>query len=121
MKSKMKQRSVRSRIEAVVMFLPIFEAIALDNFAQLLDSSDDTKDIPVMVHLEYHAAEPNVGIKLQFQCFSASISWISMTGDTTSPVISMLSAIEPSQLLRRFEGVTLRRSRNAGAPVRLPW
>src|SRR6267378_7565852 len=43
------------------------------------------------------APKPNVGIQQQFQFFNASISWISMTGDTTSPVISMLSDIEPNQ------------------------
>src|SRR5713226_4977183 len=43
------------------------------------------------------APEPNVRIEEQFQGFRASISAISMTGETTSPVISMLFDIEPNQ------------------------
>jgi hypothetical protein len=52
----MKKPDVPSRIEAVTIFLPIFEAIGPDDFAQLLGSSNVTGEIPVMGHLEYHPA-----------------------------------------------------------------
>src|SRR5712691_1429056 len=41
--------------------------------------------------------EPDVGVKQQLQFFRASISAISITGETMSPMISMLFDIEPNQ------------------------
>jgi O-acetyl-ADP-ribose deacetylase len=55
-KSKTKSKTVSAGIEAITVFLPIFEAIAPDDFAQLLGSSVGVGEIPVLGHLEYHPA-----------------------------------------------------------------
>ena len=56
MKSKTKSRFVTAGIEALVMFPPIFEATAPDDFAKLVGSSEVQGEIPFMGHLEYHPA-----------------------------------------------------------------
>jgi hypothetical protein len=45
------------------------------------------------------APNPNVRVEEEFQFFKASIVSVSITGETISPTISMLPAIEPIQLL----------------------
>jgi O-acetyl-ADP-ribose deacetylase len=55
-KSTTKPQAVRPGIAAVVIFLPIFEAIGPDDFAQLVGSTDVPGEIPFMGHLEYHPA-----------------------------------------------------------------
>ena len=54
MKSKMKSKAIPAGMEEVIAVLPIFEAIAPDEFARLIGSSEVTGEIPVMGHLEYH-------------------------------------------------------------------
>ena len=56
MKSKTKSKALRSGIEAVVRFLPIFEAIAPDDFAKLVGSTEVPGEIPFMGHLEFQPA-----------------------------------------------------------------
>lgn len=56
MTSIKKSPTVPPGIQAVVIFLPIFESISPDNFAQLIGSSDGGEKVPVMGHLEYHPA-----------------------------------------------------------------
>ncbi len=56
MKSKTNSKAGPTAIEAVVKFLPIFEAIAPDDFAQLVGSTEVPGEIPFMGHLEYHPA-----------------------------------------------------------------
>jgi Family of unknown function (DUF6508) len=56
MKPKTKSQTVSTRIAAITAFLPIFEAIATDDFAQLVGSTDVPGEIPFMGHLEYHPA-----------------------------------------------------------------
>jgi Family of unknown function (DUF6508) len=56
LKSRTKSQAVPSGIEAVIKFLPIFEAIAPDDFAHLMGSTDVAGEIPFMGHLEYHPA-----------------------------------------------------------------
>jgi Family of unknown function (DUF6508) len=51
-----KSKTVPAGIQAVVVFLPIFEAIDPDNFAHLVGSTDVAGEIPFMGHLEYHPA-----------------------------------------------------------------
>jgi hypothetical protein len=55
-KSKTKSQTASYGIEAVIKFLPIFEAIAPDDFAHLVGSTDVAGEIPFMGHLEYHPA-----------------------------------------------------------------
>jgi len=55
-KSKTKLKAGLAGIEAVVSFLPIFEAIRPDDFAHLVGSTDVAGEIPFMGHLEYHPA-----------------------------------------------------------------
>jgi hypothetical protein len=55
-KSKTKSQSLHAGIAAVIVFLPIFEAIAPDDFAQLVGSTEVPGEIPFMGHLEYHPA-----------------------------------------------------------------
>ena len=47
MKSKTKSQTFPSRIEAVVKFLPVFEAIAPDDFAQLVGTTEVPGEIPL--------------------------------------------------------------------------
>jgi hypothetical protein len=54
MKSKTKSQTVSARIAAITPFLPIFEAIAPDDFAHLAGSTEG--EIPFMGYLEYHPA-----------------------------------------------------------------
>jgi Family of unknown function (DUF6508) len=56
MKPKKQKRPIRSRIEAVIKFLPIFEAIGPDDFARYCESDDGTEERPAIGHLEYHPA-----------------------------------------------------------------
>lgn len=56
MKSETKSQTLRSRMQAVVKFLPIFETIAPDDFAHLVGSTEVPGEIPFMGHLEYHPA-----------------------------------------------------------------
>jgi Family of unknown function (DUF6508) len=56
MKPKKKRRPIRSRIEAVIRFLPIFEAIGPNDFARIIHSSDATEEEPTIGHLKYHPA-----------------------------------------------------------------
>src|SRR6266436_4200195 len=44
------------------------------------------------------APNPNVRVEEKFQFFRASIASVSMTGETISPTISILSDMEPIQL-----------------------
>ena len=55
-KSKTKSQTVPAGMAAVIAFLPIFEAIAPDDFAKLVGSSEVPGEIPFMGHLEYHPA-----------------------------------------------------------------
>jgi hypothetical protein len=55
-KSKTKSKAVPARMGAVIAFLPIFEAIAPDDFAQLVGTTEVPGEIPFMGHLEYHPA-----------------------------------------------------------------
>jgi hypothetical protein len=54
MKSQKKPQTVPAGIAAITVFLPIFEAIAPDDFAHLVGSTDVAGEIPFMGHLEYH-------------------------------------------------------------------
>jgi len=54
MKTKGKTRPIRSQIEAVTKFVPVFEAIGPDDFARIIHSCDATEEEPVVGHLEYH-------------------------------------------------------------------
>ena len=56
MKPRKKTGPIRSRIEAVIKFLPIFEAIRPDDFARYFESADGTEERPTVGHLEYHSA-----------------------------------------------------------------
>jgi len=56
MKPKKQKRPIRSRIEAVIKFLPIFEAIGPDDFTRYCESDDGTEERPAIGHLEYHPA-----------------------------------------------------------------
>jgi hypothetical protein len=56
MKPKTKRRPIRSRIEAVIKFLPIFEAMSPEDFARIIHSSDATEERTAVGHLEYHSA-----------------------------------------------------------------
>jgi Family of unknown function (DUF6508) len=56
MKSKTKSHTVSAQIAAITAFLPIFEAIAPHDFAQLVGSTNVPGEIPFMGHLEYHPA-----------------------------------------------------------------
>jgi hypothetical protein len=55
-KSKTKPKPRPEQIQVVTAFLPIFEAIDADDFAQLVGSSEVPGEIPFMGHLEYHPA-----------------------------------------------------------------
>ncbi len=56
MKAKKKPRPIRSRIEAVIKFLPIFEAMGSEDFARYCESADATEERLAIGHLEYHLA-----------------------------------------------------------------
>jgi hypothetical protein len=56
MKSKTKPQTGPAGIAAITVFLPIYEAIAPDDFAHLVGSTEVEGEIPVMGHLEYHPA-----------------------------------------------------------------
>ena len=56
MKSKTKPQTGPAGIAAITVFLPLFEAIAPDDFAHLVGSTDVPGEIPFMGHLEYHPA-----------------------------------------------------------------
>ena len=56
MKSQKKPQTAPAGIAAITVFLPIFEAIAQDDFAHLVGSTDVAGEIPFMGHLEYQPA-----------------------------------------------------------------